>query len=144
MADRVVVGLTLARRPGKGTAALLRRVAHQVLVRQGVTGVEVGVLVCGDHRMSALNRAYRAVDQPTDVLAFPAREAQPDGGTYLGDIAISLDTARRQAAERGVDEGRELATLLLHGLLHLLGHDHERDHGEMAALEAALRTELGL
>lgn len=112
--------------------------------RLGVESGEVGVLVSSDEAIHALNRSFRGVDRPTDVLAFPAGGSQPDGPPYLGDIAISLDTARRQAAAAGVDEVQELATLLVHGLLHLYGLDHERDGGEMMALEMSLRRELGL
>lgn len=66
----------------------------------------------------------------------------PEGRVYLGDVAISLETAARQAAERGVPVARELETLLLHALVHLCGYDHETDHGEMEALERRLRREL--
>lgn len=144
MASRANVVFTWSRRPLKGAATRLRGVARHVLRRLGVEDGEVGVLVCGDEMIRSLNRAYRAKDQATDVLAFPLGEDQPDGPLYLGDIAISLDTARRQAAATGVDEVTELATLLVHGLLHLRGHDHECDGGKMVALETTLRREMGL
>jgi len=144
VAERPTVVFTWARRPVRGTAAELRRVAHHVLEKLGVETGEVGVLVSSDAAIHSLNRSFRGVDRPTDVLAFPAGESQPDGPPYLGDIAISLDTARRQAAAAGVAEIQELATLLVHGLLHLHGFDHERDGGEMMALEMSLRRELGL
>lgn len=144
MVRRRTVVFTWARRPNKGTAAQLRRVANLVLDRLGVETGEVGVLVGSDELIRALNRNYRQIDQPTDVLAFPAGESQPDGPPYLGDIAISLETARRQAAAAGIGEVQELATLLVHGLLHLHGLDHERDAGEMVALERSLRRELDL
>ena len=142
MAEHVV--FTWQRRPAKGSAAALRRAARHVMKRLGVDSCEVGVLICGDETIRSLNRTFRGYDQTTDVLSFPSGEAQPDGPAYLGDIAISLDTARRQAAAGGIDESKELAALLVHGLLHLLGHDHERDGGEMALLEKQLRQELGL
>lgn len=144
MANRAGVVFTWSRRPSKGAAAALRGAAEHVMARLGVADCEVGVLICGDEKIRSLNKAYRGLDRATDVLSFPSGEAQPDGPTYLGDIAISLDTARRQAAAAGVDERRELITLLVHGLLHLLGWDHERDGGEMARLEEQLRGELGL
>jgi probable rRNA maturation factor len=84
--------------------------------------------------MAALNQAYRGIAQPTDVLAFPAEEAgkparrgggvAAPGWPYLGDLAISVETARRQAARRGQPLEREAALLLIHGILHLVGYDH--------------------
>jgi len=103
---------------------------------------EVYVVVTGDNDLQRLNRVYRKLDRPTDVLSFPDGDPLPDGGLLLGEIVISLDAARRQAAELGHGELRELEELVLHGTLHLLGHDHERDRGEMAALELELREEL--
>ncbi len=144
MANRTRVVITCSRRPAKGTVAALRSAADHVLRRLGVAGGEVGVLICGDERIRALNRTFRGRDKATDVLSFPSGDAQPDGPTYLGDVAISLDTARRQAVAAGIEESRELVVLLVHGLLHLLGHDHERDGGEMVRLEKELRGELGL
>ncbi len=135
---------TWSRRPVKGSAAVLRGAAEHVMRRLGVVRCEVGVLICGDEAIRSLNRTFRGHDEATDVLSFPSGETQPDGLAYLGDIAISLDTARRQAATARIDESSELAALLIHGLLHLLGHDHERDGGEMALLEKQLCGELGL
>ena len=130
------------RRPvGRRTPAL-RRLAVAALDRLGTGPVEVGVLVCDDETIRMLNRHFRAKDAPTDVLSFPAGFAQPDGPVYLGDVAISLETAGRQAAESGIELDRELETLLLHALIHLCGYDHEADGGEMSALEAQLRREL--
>jgi rRNA maturation RNase YbeY len=82
--------------------------------------------------MQRLNAAYRGNDRPTDVLAFAMREgkrAAGDEGT-LGDVVISLDTAQRQAASRGHSVDEEVTTLLIHGILHLLGYDHERSPAE--------------
>ena len=99
---------------------------------------DVSVLFCGDRRMRTLNRRYRGMDRSTDVLAFPA------GDGLLGDIAISVPYASRQARRRGEPASREIDRLLLHGLLHLSGYDHETDNGEMDALEAKLARRLGL
>jgi probable rRNA maturation factor len=88
--------------------------------------------------MRALNRHYRGKDRTTDVLAFPG-----DGGA-LGDIVISLPYASREARRRGQGRAQELARLLLHGYLHLLGYDHEVDDGQMDRLEARLCRRLGL
>jgi probable rRNA maturation factor len=103
---------------------------------------EVHVLLTGDDEMRRLNRQYRDLDRTTDVLSFPDGSRLPSGGVLLGQIVISLDAASRQAAELGHDVVRELEELLLHGTLHLLGHDHERDDGEMDAYETRLRQEL--
>ncbi len=92
-----------------------------------------------DREIRRLNRVYRGRDVPTDVLSFPGEEA-PDG-YHLGDVVISLPTARRQAAEAGHSTDRELRELLLHGLLHCLGYDHGTDDGTMDRLEALLREQ---
>jgi probable rRNA maturation factor len=92
-----------------------------------------------DAAIAGLNRAFRRHDAPTDVLSFPAETAG-----YAGDIAISLDTARRQARARRHSLDQEIRILLLHGLLHLAGYDHETDDGAMRRREHVLRRELGL
>jgi probable rRNA maturation factor len=114
----------------------------EVVRRSRELQAEVHVVVTGDEELQRLNRAYRKVDRPTDVLSFPDGDPLPDGELLLGEIVISLDAARRQAAELGHSELRELEELVLHGTLHLLGHDHERDNGEMEDLELRLREEL--
>jgi probable rRNA maturation factor len=91
----------------------------------------------GDRAMRAWNRDYRGRDRTTDVLSFPG-EATPEGA-HLGDVAISVPQAARQAAAHGHSLQRELRILLLHGVLHCLGHDHESDSGEMESLERRLR-----
>jgi probable rRNA maturation factor len=103
---------------------------------------EVHVLLTDDDEMRRLNRQYREQDRTTDVLSFPDGSPLPSGGVLLGQIVVSLDAARRQAAELGHDVVRELEELMLHGTLHLLGHDHEHDDGEMDAFEMRLREEL--
>ncbi len=130
------------RHPGGRPTDALRRLTVAAASRLGTGAVEIGVLVCDDPTIRSLNRHYRGKDRPTDVLSFPAGFAQPEGPRYLGDVAISLETAERQAAEAGVPLERELATLLLHAIVHLCGYDHETDRGEMAALESKLRREL--
>jgi probable rRNA maturation factor len=102
---------------------------------------EVSVLFCADRRMRALNRRYRGKDRSTDVLAFPAGV---DGADFLGDIVISVPYAAREARRRREPQTREIDRLLVHGLLHLMGYDHETDDGEMDALEARVRRRLGL
>jgi probable rRNA maturation factor len=100
---------------------------------------DVSIAVVPDGRIKALNRRYRRKDAPTDVLSFPADEP----GT-LGDIVIAAGIARRQAREAGHSLQTELRVLALHGLLHLLGYDHEHDDGRMARLERRLRAKGGL
>jgi probable rRNA maturation factor len=99
----------------------------------------VTVALISDERMRTLNRAYRGKDYATDVLSFPV-DAKP----FLGDIAIASGVAQRQAARAGHPVATELRVLALHGLLHLLGYDHERDAGEMTRAEARLRKAAGL
>ena len=99
-------------------------------------------MIADDATVRTLNARFRATDRPTDVLSFPDGGLLPDGVPLLGEIVVSLDTARRQAAALGHDEVRELEELVLHGLLHLLGHDHETDGGEMDAMELELRRDL--
>jgi probable rRNA maturation factor len=90
----------------------------------------VSVLLCGDARMRRLNREYRRIDRPTDVLSFPAGDP-----AFLGDLAVDVPYAARQARRRGHPLDREVQLLLAHGVLHLLGHDHETDDGEMFSLQ---------
>ncbi|MDP9038040.1 MAG: rRNA maturation RNase YbeY, partial [Acidobacteriota bacterium] len=107
---------------------------------------DVSVLLTTDAALRRLNRTYRGKNAPTDVLSFPA--AAPPGShrpnPIAGDLAISLQTAARQAARHGHSLRDELRILILHGALHLAGYDHEIDSGEMAAREAELRCELRL
>jgi probable rRNA maturation factor len=105
---------------------------------------EVSVLLAGDEEIRRLNRNFRRKNEATDVLSFPAPAALDGRGPMAGDLAISVETAVRQAAEFGHPLAAELETLVLHGLLHLAGYDHERDDGRMARREAALRRRFGL
>ena len=105
----------------------------------GVRG-EINVLVTSNREMRRLNRTFRGKDKPTDVISFPAAH----NGKIAGDIAISHDIARQNAKNLGHSLTTEVKILLLHGLLHLAGHDHESDNGEMAALEQKLRAKLKL
>jgi probable rRNA maturation factor len=103
---------------------------------------EVHVLITGDERIRELNRSYLGRDVATDVLSFPDGDQLPSGRRLLGEIVISIDTARRQAAAEGHDELRELLELVIHGTLHLIGYDHAADDGEMNRIELGLRQEL--
>jgi probable rRNA maturation factor len=90
---------------------------------------ELSIVLTNDDQMQKLNRIYRRKNRPTDVLAFAQREgeAAEHAGRLLGDVVVSVPTARRQAAERGAPLSAELTMLLAHGLLHLLGWDHQTD-----------------
>ena len=132
---------------------------------------DFNLCLVSDREIRRLNAAFRALPRPTDVLSFPWHEAGegsrlpsraladsrrrkraqgPDGPAqaafrgFLGDVVISVETARRNARTEGHSTLNEIRWLVLHGVLHLLGYDHERDHGEMTRLELALREKLGL
>jgi probable rRNA maturation factor len=129
----------LERRRTKALSRLaLARFANKAQRAAGLPG-EVNILLTGDAEMQRLNLQFRRKDKPTDVLSFPAAEP-PQGG----DIAISIQTARAQAAAIGHDLLTEVKVLILHGMLHLAGHDHEADRGQMSQLEQQLRTEFNL
>lgn len=102
----------------------------------------VTVLLTSDAAIRRLNRRFRGNNKPTDVLSFPAAEVSR--GEVAGDLAISVETARKQAIEHGHALATEIKVLMLHGLLHLAGYDHEADGGEMARLEQKLRARLAL
>ena len=128
--------------PPRRVRALVSRIARAMReskVQCPGSKVEVSVMFCGDRKIRTLNRRYRRKDRPTDVLAFPGA-----AGGFLGDIAISVPYAARQARRRGEPVSREIDRLLLHGFLHLLGYDHETDEGKMDILESALRRRLKL
>ena len=117
---------------------------------RSAAGQAVVALVC-DRKMRDLNRRFRGVDRVTDVLSFPAeadgggRMTRAGGGPrWLGDIVIATGRAARQARAAGLTEGEERRRLALHGLLHLLGYDHERDDGRMLRLERRLQRRGGL
>ena len=138
-------------------ADLIERAVVATLAGEAVSEpVEVSVLVTDDAALHTLNRDYRNVDAPTDVLSFAAEEEDaagpafvlpPDAPRYLGDIAISYERVVAQAAEYGHSPERELAYLTAHGVLHLLGYDHERGPEDAAAMrmrEEATMERLGL
>ena len=118
--------------PEAGTRRLLSWLAP-VVAALAPESEGLGVRFVGDRAMRLASRRFRGKDKTTDVLSFPGDEG------YLGDILVSVPTARRQAAAAGHGVDRELKTLLLHGILHCLGYDHETDQGEMERLERRLR-----
>ena len=122
----------LARR---GALAFARRLEFEV-----AGGRRFCCLITSDEELRRLNRQFRKKDYATDVLSFPATDANG----FLGEMAISFDRARQQAREHGHAVSEEIAILMLHGVLHLLGMDHETDRGQMARAERKWRTNLGL
>jgi probable rRNA maturation factor len=109
-------------------------------------GAGVTVAFVSDRMMQELNRRWRGKRGTTDVLSFPAAqdEFEKREGLRLGDVVISVEQAARQAGEHGLSFEMEVAQLILHGLLHLCGYDHETDNGEMNRLELRLRRRLGI
>jgi probable rRNA maturation factor len=144
--------------PPRSTAAARRdplnkrelgRFALQAIQTAGAIGT-ISILLTDDARIQELNRQFRKKNGPTDVLSFPAIAWEGGPATNhgrrrnAGDLAISLETAARQAESFGHSLETEVKVLILHGALHLAGFDHEVDSGEMAKLEDRLRAELGL
>lgn len=103
---------------------LLSKIAHRALEVLGLSKAELSIALVSDAQIRRLNKLYRNKDKPTDVLSFPIGE-KVNGWLILGDIVISVDTAKRQAQELGYSLEEELKRLLVHGLVHLLGYDHE-------------------
>lgn len=110
--------------------ARIETLAQAVVAAAGDPDAELSLLLAGDRRMRRLNREYRRKDKTTDVLAFPMREADGPASSLLGDVVISLPQAARQAKADGHSLDHELAVLLIHGILHLFGYDHERGERE--------------
>ena len=141
--------LTDARAPrSAAVAAHLARLARRYLRALGLDGCELSLSVVTDRDIRIINRQWRRKDQPTDVLSFPAGDQPLPPGTLrpLGDVVISLETARARAREEGRPVRAELARYLAHGLLHLLGHDHHRpdEARRMARAERKLLGEVGM
>lgn len=111
-------------------ADLIRKKAEHILILCGVERAELSVLIVNNRRIRELNRRYRGVKRSTDVLAFPLDGEMQKGFRHLGDVVISMEKAASQAHSAGHTPERELFLLLTHGILHLLGHDHERSSAE--------------
>jgi len=134
---------------GRPYAARLRADARRLMAVLGVAGCELSVVIAADDFVRALNREFRGKDRATDVLSFSQLEEAPSetahprrppaAGAELGDVVISVDTARRQARYLGVAPTARMRTLLVHGLLHLLGYDHERSPAEARRMFARER-----
>lgn len=120
----------------------LVRAAQTILESIGEPQAELSVELVGDGRMRRLNRLYRGKDRTTDVLAFAMREAWSPCRRLLGDVVISVPTAMRQAKEAGRSLNEEIAALLVHGVLHLCGYDHEKSEREAARMRRRERAVL--
>ena len=130
--------------------ASLRKKAQRLLDAAGESKSVLSITLVGDAAIRKLNREYRNVDRPTDVLSFPLEEAAQRNGVrrprVLGDVVISLQTARRQAKDYGAPLEREIERLLIHGILHLLGHDHhhKEERDRMVREERRLAAAIGM
>jgi probable rRNA maturation factor len=138
---RLLVSVVDSRGRDAGGAGLARWLAGAA---PRTASGSVTVAIVADARIRALNRRYRGKDYATDVLSFPADDRSPQRPPFLGDIVIARGVARGQARAARHSERTELRVLALHGLLHLLGYDHERDDGEMARVERRIRRRAGL
>ncbi|MBM3153651.1 MAG: rRNA maturation RNase YbeY [Chloroflexi bacterium] len=126
---------------------LLEQAALLVLANQNIHAADLTLVLTGDERLQSLNRDFLGIESTTDVLSFPAAETDPETGRpYLGDVVISLPRAARQASQGGHSLTAEVQLLVVHGVLHLLGHDHagaEEKNRMWAAQDEALER-LGL
>lgn len=120
----------------------VERLGQRILIEAGAADAHLSLLFAGDRLMRRLNRRYRRKEATTDVLAFSLREAPGPHSCLLGDVVISLPQAARQARTHGLSLNRELAQLLIHGILHLLGYDHERGPGEARRMRRKEETVL--
>jgi probable rRNA maturation factor len=137
-------------------SAWMQQVIEKVLTVENMpANVEISLVITGQERIQELNRTYRGKDQPTDVLSFAMTEQKeepdpvafigpPDGLLHLGEVIISYPQARLQAAEAGHNNSKEMAALIVHGILHILGYDHEKADMEpaMKAKEKQILDEL--
>ncbi len=145
MTNIEVTGAAVPRFSRREIAEFVRKVLIALRVDDDID--EVSIAIVDDDAMRTLNRQFRKKNKTTDVLTFPAdaSDADPQAhGRPLGDIVISADQARRQAADQRHSVATEARYLILHGILHALGYDHETDAGEMNALEVKVRSAVGL
>jgi len=140
-----ITGAAIPRFSRREIAQFVRKVLIALRVDDDIN--EVSIAIIDDDAMRTLNRQFRKRNKTTDVLTFPADASDADPhahGRPLGDIVISADQARRQAADQRHSLPTEVRYLILHGILHALGYDHETDDGEMNALEVEVRGTVGL
>ena len=145
MTNVEITGAAIPRFSRREIAQFVRKVLIALRVDDDIN--EVSIAIIDDDAMRTLNRQFRKRNKTTDVLTFPAdaSDADPQAhGRPLGDIVISADQARRQATDQHHSLATEVRYLILHGILHALGYDHETDDGEMNALEVEVRGTVGL
>ncbi len=131
--SKIVVALSRKKSLTEVSPRELKLWAKATLRKMGVSRAELSLALVDDSRIRELNRRYRNQDKPTDVLSFPLQD--PLWPDLLGDVVISVDTARRQAERRKVSVAEEIQTLLVHGILHLLGYDHEVSRAEAVRMQ---------
>lgn len=124
----------------------LQRFSEKATIQLKLRPDSAAIAFVTDSEIARLNKIYRKKNKPTDVLSFPAQNParRPNKYQFLGDIAIAPAVARRYAKKNGRSLQTELCILILHGILHLLGYDHETDRGQMDRIEHQLRRKLGL
>jgi probable rRNA maturation factor len=123
-----------------------REFAERALLAIGSAKHDATIVFVGDDAIKKLNRRFRGKSLATDVLSFPtaAEPFEVENGSHLGDVVISVERAAAQAKANGLSFSSEIEQLILHGLLHLCGYDHETDNGKMNRLELKLRKRLGI
>jgi probable rRNA maturation factor len=142
---KILVNLKSYQRKWQIDSAGVRRFSQKAWNAIGRTGIkqaagtELSFVFLNLKQMQQYNKNYRKKDYPTDVLSFPINEVNEENMHYLGDILICVDKASENAEAQGHSVDKELQILMLHGILHLMGYDHESDRGEMDALESKLR-----
>jgi probable rRNA maturation factor len=149
LAHTVAISLEAAAwsRRVRGLRALVRRVALTALDAAAAPApVEVSIVLSDDSRVRALNRIYRGIDKPTNVLAFPGEGADAVAPALLGDVVVALETCVREAREGDIALTDHLSHLIVHGILHLMGHDHEEDAQAetMECMERTILARLGI
>lgn len=125
---------------------MLKKAAEVALAQAGLEMCDLSLVITIDKRMKELNKQFRGIDETTDVLSFPSGAARKNEARYLGDVVISLPRARAEAIASGHPVGDELQLLVVHGILHLLGHDHadRRSKARMWAAQDEILQTLGI
>jgi len=141
-----MIELINRQRARKINAKRWREFAEQALQTIDSTKQSVTIVFVSDAAIKKLNRQFRGKNYSTDVLSFPtkAEDFESDNQSHLGEVVISVERAAAQAKENGLTFSNEVEQLILHGLLHLSGYDHDTDNGEMSRLELRLRRKLGI
>jgi len=141
-----MIELINRQRARKINAKRWREFAEQALQTIDSTKQSVTIVFVSDAAIKKLNRQFRDKNYSTDVLSFPtkAEDFESDNQSHLGEVVISVERAAAQAKENGLTFSNEVEQLILHGLLHLSGYDHDTDNGEMSRLELRLRRKLGI